>query len=394
MRSCWIPSRCPTRRNRSMWKNRVVWLVSLLAAGGLYFFDNGPETGAILLGVLLIPPLLAAAALLPAGRREIELEVLEDWERGTASRCVLRMRGLPSLAECRGDFVCRNQLTGEEVRTPFRLEGRRELGLSVTLSHCGKAEFSVERAALYDPFRLFCRRVAWGEMETRQVPPRPFLMEVQLREESSPLWDSDRYSASHPGSDPSETFQIREYIPGDPVRQIHWKLSEKAGRTMVREFGLPVSGQVLLLLETTLLPGCTVDGDEADAVMDVLCALSRTLTASGFVHNIGWQDGGQYREMEIRDSADFDALLDELLSCRFEPGERTVIERRAEQPGRAFAHLAVIAPYLPPDLALLRGSGEVTALVLDEAAPLWSDGAAVIPFSAVGFRQELGQLTL
>jgi len=38
-------------------------------------------------------------------------------------------------------------------------------------------------------------------------------------------------------SDPSVTCGIREYIPGDSIRSIHWKLSEKTGKTMVREYG-------------------------------------------------------------------------------------------------------------------------------------------------------------
>ncbi len=35
--------------------------------------------------------------------------------------------------------------------------------------------------------------------------------------------------------DTDEPGQIREYIPGDPIRRIHWKLSAKTGRLLIRE---------------------------------------------------------------------------------------------------------------------------------------------------------------
>lgn len=46
----------------------------------------------------------------------------------------------------------------------------------------------------------------------------------------------------------SETQSIRPYVPGDPVRQIHWKLSAKTGQTLLREIGLPQTGGILLAL--------------------------------------------------------------------------------------------------------------------------------------------------
>ncbi len=62
--------------------------------------------------------------------------------------------------------------------------------------------------------------------------------------------DSDEYSMRKAGYDPSETFAIREYQPGDRIRQIHWKLTEKFDSLMVRDYGLPIQNTVLLLLET------------------------------------------------------------------------------------------------------------------------------------------------
>ena len=47
--------------------------------------------------------------------------------------------------------------------------------------------------------------------------------------------ESFRYSGSRPGDDPGETFDIREYREGDSIRQIHWKLTGKMDRLIIRE---------------------------------------------------------------------------------------------------------------------------------------------------------------
>lgn len=41
------------------------------------------------------------------------------------------------------------------------------------------------------------------------------------------------------GSDASEMFDIRDYVPGDDIRTIHWKLSGKTDELIVRQASAP-----------------------------------------------------------------------------------------------------------------------------------------------------------
>lgn len=40
---------------------------------------------------------------------------------------------------------------------------------------------------------------------------------------------------SRKGTDASEMFDIRSYVPGDDIRSIHWKLSGKTDELIVRQ---------------------------------------------------------------------------------------------------------------------------------------------------------------
>ena len=59
--------------------------------------------------------------------------------------------------------------------------------------------------------------------------------------------ESFRYSGARPGDDPGETFDIREYQEGDSIRQIHWKLTGKLDKMMIRQRSFPVDDTILIL---------------------------------------------------------------------------------------------------------------------------------------------------
>ena len=63
---------------------------------------------------------------------------------------------------------------------------------------------------------------------------------------------SDRaITVNHIGDDPSETFQVREYHPGDQISRTHWKLTAKRDILMTRDFAKESDSQYLFVLSFT-----------------------------------------------------------------------------------------------------------------------------------------------
>ncbi len=72
---------------------------------------------------------------------------------------------------------------------------------------------------------------------------------------------------SRKGTDASEMFDIRSYVPGDDIRSIHWKLSEQDGRKLiVRQAKRP---------HTTIWSSCPISegqgGRDITAGADEMC---------------------------------------------------------------------------------------------------------------------------
>ena len=325
-------------------KKKLLWGAAVLLCALLYFFENQPGTLLLLLAAVLLPAVSFLTAL--AGRKSLEFslelpQALQKGETGTGTLTVKSRNLLP--LQGRGLLCLENLRTGEISEEAFSFfllpRGRKNLPFRLTFPCCGRVELTVKNPRLEDLFGIFSRSAEGSAEGGLTVLPVLFEPEIRAGASDSTSPDSDQYSTARPGYDPGETFALREYIPGDNLKSIHWKLSSKLDRLMVREFGLPVVQDYLLLLETA---GGTPE--ERDAATEVFASLAGTLTEQGCAPIAAWPRGPG-DELEIRNlknSGDFAAMLEALL--RAKPTEGSVAERfYANQPHCGFSHVAVVS---------------------------------------------------
>ena len=118
------------------------------------------------------------------------------------------------------------------------------------------------------------------------VWPTVFPAQVTLDCAAPQTREDSRLSSVRRGGDFTETQAVRPYHPGDPVRQIHWKLSAKMGQTMLREAGAPLTGDVLLAL--AVFPDEIPDPDALEASLCGLLSASQSLLAQGVAHHVAF----------------------------------------------------------------------------------------------------------
>lgn len=85
------------------------------------------------------------------------------------------------------------------------------------------------------------------------------------------------------GAEYNHDYEIREYIAGDELKSIHWKLSAKQGKMMVRERLAAGREKVNVLLPLSN------DPDENDALMESLYGIGRLLLSKGYPIQLFWQ---------------------------------------------------------------------------------------------------------
>ena len=111
------------------------------------------------------------------------------------------------------------------------------------------------------------------------------------------------------GTEINPDYEIREYVPGDDLKNIHWKLTAKTGRTMVRERLATGREKINVLL------ALTEDETENDLLIASLYSLGRMLLDRGYPIRLCWLGlGGSLQGQYVAEEGELENAMDEILS--------------------------------------------------------------------------------
>lgn len=356
-----------------MKKSRIIWGLWLILAVIFCGITDG-MTGYLLLAVSVVVPLLSGITLFAIRRKidvQLTLAAYGEKEKPVTGKLMIKNRSFFPADRLRFRVCCENLLTGEKEYTSIYMAAPAKAGVDTEFQfksrHAGKVRISLKSMVWYDSFGLFSSRLAFqGEvMAVGMIAPDIFPVEVQIAYGESTNMDSDEYSMKKAGYDPSETFAIREYQPGDRIRQIHWKLTEKFDNLMVRDYGLPIQNTILLLLETGYTQD-RPDSDCMDALAEALLSVSQELAGQQVVHSIGWQNHEEntFSCVEVETEEDLNLILPQLLGAVPGKDPMTAAEHYMESREQLeFAHMVVFTASHQESLSGLASQCIVTEVI-------------------------------
>lgn len=257
--------------------------------------------------------------------------------------------GFPGSGKVKIDICCRNLLTGEDsVKTVYTSVGRKSsaaVKTPICAEHCGKLSVKATKITVYDAFGLFSFQKAIDIGTAILIIPDIYPVELSVGQQRQMDMSSEEYSMLRSGDDPSETYALREYRPGDKIKNIHWKLSEKIGEPTVRELGLPVNNSLLLLFDNSAIEKMP-DSSMLEFLGETAVSVSTSLISMHFSHDIAWLDRArnEISVCHIAGEEDVTAAMSGLLSAATEEDQQTVLERFFEEHELAeFAHILVLS---------------------------------------------------
>ena len=326
-----------------MAKNRIVMSMWLLAVICLHIFGNNYGTMVILLASVIIPALFVVLAGIGARRIEFCLIMPESCLCGETVSIRISITGggfFSGYVKCR--ILCENLFTGEKYEEELSLgaKGRMETEVLINSHNCGMMSFSIAQLSTVDVFGLMNWRVKFAAQSNILVMPKIFNIQLEINPNKRPVADSEEYSMQRSGSDPGETFAIREYMPGDPLKSIHWKLSHKTEKLLVRELGLPVVDKILMLMETST----SAEPDSISRAASVLFSISHELVIREAHHVMGWLDTAaeKYVSREVANYEDLNGAFSELLANTVREYAVTTLDAYAAAPSEyAFSHVII-----------------------------------------------------
>lgn len=295
-----------------MLRNWLVYLLGLAGALVFHIYYFGWYSWFVLVLAVALPWFSLLVSLLAMLRTRLRMDAPALLTRNEAAYVTLRAgNGFLPQPLCRFRLTITAVMTGERRSLRQSTQSQGSWYVPLDTSHAGAYLCQVEKARVYDYlglFRLPVRAPAPVETVIRPVPREPARL-PNLRHFLV------RQLKPKPGGGFSEEHELRDYRPGDSMREIHWKLSVKTDRTIVREAQEPVRGLTLLTFDLRGTPG------RVDATLEELLWLSQWLLDHDTPHQILWIDPTdcETATAPIDAPADLEALLSRLLHTPLRP---------------------------------------------------------------------------
>lgn len=177
--------------------------------------------------------------------------------------------------------------------------GEEAVRREVTMYCAGGYEYRLKRMRVYDWTGWFYLAKRLNQSATTQLLPNVQELPIQLSGAVKNFFgEAEVFDDLRGGTDHSEVFQIREYVPGDRLQNIHWKLSAKSDDLMVREYSLPKGCPIVLLIGTSgadrLKPA------QRNRFLQIAASVSFALMDAQCPHIVSWYDDTQSAPVRMR----------------------------------------------------------------------------------------------
>ncbi len=301
---------------------RLIYLAVVLIAG-LFVVMYVDSLSLLLLLVVLALPLILLL-LLTAARVFTKITVDLPQTVSTRGQAVsvkfnLRNYSIIALPKVRATVFYKGAFSDVEEKTeisfPLYALTKQIAFCDINSDHVGVVKVEIRDIFLQDYFSLFKFKIKIRKSFEVSFLPEISPVSMDLRPNTLLGADSDVFSKSKKGDDPSEVFAIREYVGGDKLNRIHWKLSSKQEELMVKDYSLPINNNIVIVAD--MASKKSEDAlDDIDAVVEGVVCLSNFLCEAEIIHHICWYDvkGDRLFNEEIRNMDDMYTALGMMLS--------------------------------------------------------------------------------
>lgn len=179
-----------------------------------------------------------------------------------------------------------------KLTLPIRMKGKERYKIPLSLTRCGLVTVSISAVKIQDPLGLYERTILYKDVEISNhmecsftVLPKPENQSI-MKEiiKNSTLGYSENEETNVKGNDFSEVSGLREYIPGDRIKDIHWKISAKKGIKMVKERINLSDEQLICVLDFSREP------EKTELILQMTYSLIKVLPNGLGAKFIWWDD--------------------------------------------------------------------------------------------------------
>lgn len=247
------------------------WLLGLAAVPALYFgatrgWAEFAAAGILGLAVLVFALIWVIGPASLRARIDLSANRVQIGEQGMG-RVVVTPRSSTSRLPTRAELPVGKGAAGFSVPALGRGKTHEEL-FAVPTRRRGHIVLGPVRAVRSDPFVLVRRVKDLSEQVDLFVHPRTVRLDAGR---AGFLRDIEGITTHDLSSSDVSFHALRDYVPGDDRRAIHWRTTARVGRLMVRQFEETRRSHLLLVL--SLRPRDYLDDDDFETAVSAVASM-------------------------------------------------------------------------------------------------------------------------
>lgn len=380
-----------------MIRNRVIYAVWLIVCALLFVLVNNVGTTILLALSLIMPIISGCMAFLVSKFMKANIDVKES------NNIVFTLENtsiLPAFL-VKYNITCTNMLNGltEQLNAVTSLMPKSEEKQLVDFSskYCGEISVSVNSIKSLDVFGIFSFEIIKELNSSIVISPELFNCDVCVSDYANSNTDSDIYSMEKAGNDASETFMIRDYVAGDSVRNIHWKLSQKLDKTMVRELGLPIANDVLVLFDSAYHIENAIKPKAVDTLVKSFASICNALCDAGVQFSVGYYSSviNDFDIYDISSHSENEYFISRILSNRFCFVKDSISDLYLSCPCfKNYQHIVVITNDVNTNVQALLNFNRVNVLLLSSKNTVDLNCVYLTQFTSKNYKDALSYLEI
>lgn len=223
-----------------MARNRIIYIIAALLSL-VFAISYKEQISAVILSAFLIYPLLAwltTFILLKLVSADFSQNTLRT-EKGTRFEISINVRNRSVLPCVPMELICGlpdedSGLAAEKtIFVTLPPLGKAGLSMNCQNRYRGRYRFDIRKISVFDPLRIIrLTKKGKSELNAVFVPRRFEIPDIDY------LCERDSFAVKRQNSlDSREDFShVRDYIPGENVQLVHWKLTAKQDELMIKQF--------------------------------------------------------------------------------------------------------------------------------------------------------------
>ena len=230
-----------------MLRTWIIYSVTLISTIIFFLFYKMWVAWYCLIALLIFPVISLILCLIAAHQMGFESHAPANPHVGDPSYIKLKINGIASyFSFCMAEYLVTDQMGGTKKKIVIPIHNNGITDIAVDTAHCGAFTYKLTKIVVCDLFGFFKRNIRANTTHEILVRPVPILPE--FIPDVFGFKAKNLRKAKQPNT---EIYDIRDYQSGDSIKTIHWKISAKKDKLLVKEPLEEYGGHSRILLRLT-----------------------------------------------------------------------------------------------------------------------------------------------